>query len=178
MLASNIVNIDEFKVLVKQAKKAERDSKNTVLEDAFLAGILRCGLPEPEHDVYWARCVGRMYHSEFGYTELGIIFEIEGGSESHGQYFWTRDENGKRVRKQHISRHLTPKGYADDCEKYNLAQALDLHIYRFTGDQVRSGRAMLDAATIYAIHVQRAKLPSHMRDLTIVTRLAKRGRDA
>lgn len=178
MQASNVVNLDEFKIIVKQAKKVERDEKKSELEDLFESGILRCGLPEPEKRITWAKCVGRDFHSEFGYTDLGILFEIEGGSESHGTYYTTTDESGKKVRKQRYSRHLTPSGFAEDCRKYNLANALGFRVYRFTGAQVRSGQAMLDAATIYAIHLQRAKLPAplqgQLRNLTLVTRLAKR----
>lgn len=59
---------------------------------------------------------------DFVLTDYRIAIEVEGGIFNNG-------------------RHVRPKGFAADCEKYNHAALLGWRVLRFTGDQVRNGTA-------------------------------------
>jgi len=69
------------------------------------------------------------FHSERGWKAdfhiIGkkILVEVEGGIWSGG-------------------RHTRGKGYISDMEKYNAATALGYQVYRFSTEQVKSGKAI------------------------------------
>ena len=38
-------------------------------------------------------------------------------------------------------RHVTPKGYIGDCEKYNMATLFGYRLFRFVPEQLKDGYA-------------------------------------
>lgn len=98
----------------------------------------------------------RRWKADFVIDNLDLLIEIEGGTYIHrtGRTFVGKD--GKRHEMQ--SRHLTPNGFHDDCEKYNQAALLGYRVFRFDAKMVRSGDAFLTIKHAYDLwHEQLAE---------------------
>ena len=92
------------------------------LEEDFAFQVKACGLPEPLREFRFHPT--RRWRSDFAWPERKILVEIEGGT-------WT---NG---------RHTTGAGFAKDCEKYNTATEYGWRVFRYTGDDVKTGAAVI-----------------------------------
>ena len=73
----------------------------------------------------------RMFRADFAWPAHMILAEIEGG-------VWTG------------GRHTRGAGFTKDCEKQNYAAALGYRVFRFTGDQVKSGAAIKTIEAVFA----------------------------
>jgi len=73
----------------------------------------------------------RQWKFDFAWPEYRIAAEVEGGVEQKG---WMTTKDGRRVPKQ--SRHSTPKGFREDCEKYNTAAINGWKVLRFPPSMV------------------------------------------
>jgi len=62
-------------------------------------------------------CDGRKFKSDYSLVDHGILIELEGGTWSGG-------------------RHVRGKGYANDCEKYNIATRIGWRVIRLTTDMI------------------------------------------
>ena len=96
-------------------------SKKSELERTFLLNINYIGLPTPEIE-YRLHNV-RQWRFDGAYPEYKIAYEIEGGVYSGG-------------------RHTRPKGFIDDCEKYNTAAIMGWKVLRFPTPWVTNGVAL------------------------------------
>lgn len=67
----------------------------------------------------------RKWRADFHLIGTKILIEVEGG-------IWL---GGK-------GRHTSGKGYLGDMEKYNSAQELGYSVYRYSTEQVKSGKAI------------------------------------
>lgn len=65
----------------------------------------------------------RKWRADFYITGTKILIEVEGGIWSNG-------------------RHTRGKGYIADMEKYNSATELGYSVFRYSTDQVKSGKAI------------------------------------
>ncbi|MBJ8426027.1 hypothetical protein [Acinetobacter bereziniae] len=65
----------------------------------------------------------RKWRADFHITGTKILIEVEGGIWSNG-------------------RHTRGKGYISDMEKYNSAQELGYLVFRYSTEQVKSGKAI------------------------------------
>lgn len=65
----------------------------------------------------------RKWRADFHLVGTRILIEVEGGIWSNG-------------------RHTRGKGYIADMEKYNSATALGYSVYRYSTEQVKSGKAI------------------------------------
>ncbi len=65
----------------------------------------------------------RKWKADFHLIGTKILIEVEGGIWSNG-------------------RHTRGKGYLGDMEKYNSAQELGYSVYRYSTEQVKSGKAI------------------------------------
>lgn len=65
----------------------------------------------------------RKWRADFHITGTKILIEVEGGIWSNG-------------------RHTRGKGYITDMEKYNSAAVLGYSVFRYSTDQVKSGKAI------------------------------------
>lgn len=65
----------------------------------------------------------RKWRADFYITGTKILIEVEGGIWSNG-------------------RHTRGKGYIADMEKYNSAQELGYLVFRYSTEQVKSGKAI------------------------------------
>jgi len=74
----------------------------------------------------------RRWRFDFAWPALRLAVEIEGGE-------WNR------------GRHTRPRGFADDCEKYNAAAVSGWLVMRFTGGMVRGQLGKCCAEIIQAI---------------------------
>jgi very-short-patch-repair endonuclease len=80
-------------------------------------------------------CPGRKWRFDFvifnvpGLNGSSLAIEVEGGLHSHG-------------------RHLRPKGFQSDIEKYNTAALMGWVVLRFTTQMVMSGAAELQVAKL------------------------------
>ena len=72
-------------------------------------------------------CRGRRWRADFHIKPM-ILVELEG--------IIYRPKPGQK------SRHTTPKGFEDDCEKYNEANILRFNVLRFTQKHIKSGYAL------------------------------------
>src|SRR5579872_1223858 len=79
------------------------------------------GLPKPEHEYRFAP--PRRWRFDFAWPEDLLAVEIEGG-------IWNR------------GRHVRPRGYEKDCEKYNAAALAGWRVFRVTTPMLRDGRAL------------------------------------
>ena len=66
----------------------------------------------------------RRWRFDFAWPDIMLAVECEGGN-------WTG------------GRHTTGTGFEADCEKYNEAVLAGWSVLRFTGDQVKSGYALV-----------------------------------
>lgn len=71
--------------------------------------------PQPEEERYFA--LPREWTFDFCWPEQRVACEVEGGTHGYG-------------------RHNRPEGYAEDCRKYNAAQALGWRVMRCTSDML------------------------------------------
>ena len=68
-------------------------------------------------------CQERKWRADFHLVDKMILIEVEGGIWSGG-------------------RHTRAKGYLGDMEKYNSATALGYSVFRYSTEQVKSGKAI------------------------------------
>ena len=92
------------------------------LENELAYQVIVCGLPGPVSEYRFAP--KRRFRFDFAWPERKLAVEVEGGT-------WM--SNG---------RHTTGKGFAGDCEKYNLAAELGWTVLRYTAAQIRDGSAV------------------------------------
>lgn len=67
----------------------------------------------------------RKWRADFYILGTKVLIEVEGGIWSNG-------------------RHTRAQGYLGDMEKYNSAQELGYSVYRYSTEQVKSGKAIED----------------------------------
>ncbi len=144
---AQIVNITRAKLA-----DIERELAGTALEAQLLLHIRSSAiLPEPAKKFQFAAEYGRKYETEFAYPDLWLLIELEGGSYLHERAeMVTKD--GRVVKRK--SRHLTPTGFHDDCDKYNFANVLGYHVLRFDAKHVESGQALRDIEIAYLAMTQ------------------------
>ena len=90
-------------------------------EEMLALHIRALRLPEPEREYRFHP--EREWRFDFAWPDRRIAAEVEGGGWVYG-------------------RHHRPKGYEQDCEKYNAATLLGWRVLRFTPEMVRDGRAI------------------------------------
>lgn len=91
------------------------------LESLFAIHLTLLKLPKPEREYKFDSV--RRWRFDFCWPEKMVAVEIEGG-------VW---KNG---------RHNRGNGYIADMDKYNSAVILGWRVLRFSGDHVRSGKAV------------------------------------
>lgn len=96
-------------------------STPSTLEILFYNQLKDEQLPVPVHEHPFAS--NRKWRFDFAWPDKMLAVEIEGGT-------WTQ------------GRHSRPKGFSDDCQKYNHAALLGWRVLRYTGDMVRKGEAV------------------------------------
>ena len=100
------------------------------LEAAFALQIRAAGLPKPVAEFRFH--TERRWRFDAAWPDVMLAVEIEGGH-------WQR------------GRHTRPKGFAADLEKYNAAARMGWMVLRFTGDDVRNGRALAGITEALAV---------------------------
>lgn len=98
-------------------------------------------LPAPESEYRFHPV--RKWRFDYAWPDRKIALEIEGGT-------WTG------------GRHVRPRGFERDCEKYNAAALLGWIVLRVTTAMVNDGRALALIRDAFA------KSPSHTRRETCV----------
>lgn len=96
-------------------------STPSTLEILFYNQLKDEQLPAPQHEYAFAS--NRKWRFDFAWPDKMLAVEIEGGT-------WTQ------------GRHSRPKGFAEDCQKYNHAALLGWRVLRYTGDMVRKEEAV------------------------------------
>jgi len=90
-------------------------------KEVFERHIEENGLPEPTKELNFHPT--RKFAFDYAWHEQRLAFEIEGGAFSRG-------------------RHVRPKGFTRDIEKYNEAQLMGWVVLRGTSEQVKRGDAI------------------------------------
>lgn len=91
------------------------------LEDTLVFHLRAAGLPQPVREYVFAP--PRRWRYDFAWPEHRLAVEVEGGSWVGG-------------------RHVRPKAFEADCEKYAEATLLGWRVLRVTGAMVEDGRAL------------------------------------
>lgn len=133
---------------LKTLRKLEKDEKKTRTIRALIKQLEAIGLPFPEREQD-DLIPGRDFRTDMTWRDARLVVEYEGGTFTHMR---AKDENGKLAR----SRHVTPLGFHDDCDKYNALQLEGYAVLRFDVKHVESGEAAATIATAY--YTRRAKL--------------------
>lgn len=107
----------ENEVSKEEYKKMNKEDP----EQWFATRLLQVGIPEPEREYKFHP--DRNWRADFAWPSFLLLVEIQGGTWSGG-------------------RHVRGKGYAEDCEKLNMAQAYGWEMLWFTSDQVRDDTAI------------------------------------
>lgn len=89
--------------------------------DGLAIMIRLAGIPEPVREFKFHPT--RKWRIDLAWPEEKLAVEIEGGVWSKG-------------------RHIRPKGFLGDLEKYNTLTILGWSLLRFTPQQVRTGEAL------------------------------------
>ena len=97
------------------------------LEDLFEFQCKALGVPSAEREYRFNE--SRRWRADFAWPELKLIVEIHGGT-------WT---NG---------RHNRARGLANDLEKSNAAQLGGWLYLAYTGDDVKSGKAVNEVVKV------------------------------
>jgi very-short-patch-repair endonuclease len=106
-----------------------RPSRKADLEGTFAMQLKAMNLPEPKREYRFHPV--RKWRFDFAYPDRKIAIEVEGGT-------YTRK-----------SRHTSPIGYRQDCQKYNAANALGWHVYRGDTAMVRDGSLIAQIVEIF-----------------------------
>lgn len=125
---------------------AKRAGKRLGLEVQLAAA----GIPEPEPEIQFASAIGRKWAFDYGWSDLRIALEVEGGA--FGRYLVVTSGYERR-RGQSIpiapgtviragGRHNTGAGLEGDAEKYSWAAILGWMVIRATTRQIRDGIAI------------------------------------
>lgn len=92
-------------------------TKRSYLELQMEAQIRDSGLPSPQIEYHFHPT--RDWRFDFAWPDIKLALEVEGGIYNGG-------------------RHVTPKGFEGDCEKYNEATCLDWRVIRVTSKMINS----------------------------------------
>ena len=111
----------------------------STLEATFDIGIKAWKLAQPQIEFRFHP--SRKWRFDRAWPELSVAVEIDGGT-------WTQ------------GRHVSPVGYAEDCDKLNAAALLGWTVLRFTGEHVRQGQAF--AVVAEALRVAQDRLQSRV----------------
>lgn len=93
----------------------------SAIEDLLYFQIKAVNLPIPVREYRFHP--KRKWRSDFAWPALHVLCEVEGGTYISG-------------------RHVRPKGFENDCEKYNTAAIWNYRVIRVTTKQVKSGIAL------------------------------------
>lgn len=99
----------------------------SALEAELALQIKALGLPEPIREYRFHPT--RKWRFDFAWLDKKVACEVEGGVWSNG-------------------RHTRGSGFIDDCEKYNAANQLGWHVYRFTADMLNSPEPEVNAVEV------------------------------
>ncbi|MPZ68590.1 MAG: DUF559 domain-containing protein [Actinobacteria bacterium] len=97
-----------------------RDGTESPIERTLLNRLEHAGLPKPE--MQFQPVMGRKWRVDFCWRYAQLIVEVEGG-------IWR------------AGRHVRPKGFRMDAEKYNTLTVLGWRVLRVTPEQINSGEA-------------------------------------
>lgn len=109
--------------LARQLAKEEAKAKREALELHMLRDIRAVKLDSGCQTQYQFHPT-RKWAFDFAWPQRKVALEVEGGTRTGG-------------------RHVRGDGYAADCEKYNSAVLAGWRLIRATGEQVKSGKALL-----------------------------------
>ena len=118
-------------VVKKTAQSALKQP--SALESKFLFQLRALNIPEPTLEYHFHP--SRKWRYDFAFVDYRVAVELEGGTWTHGRLV-----DGKKQ----ISRHLTGKGFYNDCRKYNAAAALGWLVIRADARMVKTGEAIGD----------------------------------
>lgn len=123
-------------------RKMQKDEKKTRTIRLLIKQLQAMRLPLPMRE-QTDLVPGRDFRVDLCWLDARLCVEYEGGTFTHQR---TIDkETGRKAR----SRHLTPMGFHDDCDKYNALQMEGFAVLRFDVKHVESGEAAATIATAY-----------------------------
>lgn len=105
-----------MRVDIELARQILKDLERDKWQDAFRYHLASCGVDGfvEEHQFH----ATRKWRFDFAWIDDKVAVEIEGAEFSRG-------------------RHQRPKGFADDCEKYNAAAIDGWMVLRFVGSEIK-----------------------------------------
>jgi len=113
-----------------QFRKAKAAANRAKWERPFEIHIRTLKLPTPVRELRFHPT--RLWRLDFAWPEFMFAIEVEGAP-------------GR-------GRHTKPKGFTDDCIKYNEAALLGWTVYRVTGPQVGKGEAINLLLRVFKAH--------------------------
>lgn len=124
------------KVKVPRAPSVHEETFALLLRVNGIGGFVREMLFDP----------GRAWRFDFAFPAARLAVEIEGGAWSGG-------------------RHVTPRGFIADCEKYNAAAVAGWRVLRFTPEHLADGSAIHLVGRVLGVpvHTSAAQAPARRR---------------
>jgi hypothetical protein len=108
--------------MVEKKQEKKQPQKASCLECLMSSQLFGASIEEWE--VEYAFFPPRKWRFDFAWPSRKVALEVEGGTFSDGA-------------------HTRGKGFEEDCEKYNAAILLGWKVIRATGNQVKSGAALI-----------------------------------
>lgn len=100
----------------------KKPSQKSEWEERFAWQIKQSGIVQPLRQYPFAKCIGRLYRSDFAWPDERLMVEINGGLFVGG-------------------RHSNGVGLENDMERNALASALGWRVIQFSPRHVKSGWA-------------------------------------
>ena len=120
------ISVAEYKKLSKKPRRTKRRvtvKKERVVSEGEATFAQHLKSYNIEFQAEFQFNPERRWRADFYIVGSNILIEVEGGIWSSG-------------------RHTRGKGYIADMEKYNSAQLLGYSVYRYSTEQVKSGKAI------------------------------------
>lgn len=105
------------------ATRARRKAMREQWENLLAAHLKLKRVTGWEREYQFAQHIGRRWRFDFSFQELKLAVEVEGGE-------WVQ------------GRHCRPRGFREDCDKYNAAAEAGWRVLRFVPAQIKSAEAV------------------------------------
>lgn len=124
-----MIDFADPKIDNRPVRRKRKGGSFSALEETFAWQCKAAGFPEPVRQHRF--CPGRLFRADFAWPEYKLIVECEGG------IFARKMKDG-----QDYGWHQSIGRMRSDMEKYNLAALAGWRVLRYSGAEIKSGKAV------------------------------------